>query len=238
MDVPNPKPLSKSTIIPKNIPKVVKSDMNFKQTRDAQYSKSEPITDRNSCLRAIVQLETIVNEIQRNGGLWGGLEKRKELKDYSPVGMQVDSKVNRMSHALRHLCTSAQGLKYSPLASFVLDQLKQHTEDEFKQKLVARGEPEAEVDIILNYAKVAKKSKKRKVRYLAIQKSIEQGFSYTEHYRKFFNSLKNNSKSEQIMPDIQAYQDELDRFMTEDQNVKMAIKEDFEKPYWMLDGDM
>ena len=238
MDIPNPKSLPKSPIISKNIPKVKKSNMSFKQSSDTKSSKIELIIDRDSCMQAITQLETVKNKVQRDGGLWGGLEQKDKFKIYSPLGMQVDSRVNRMSHALRHLCSSARGLKYSPLASFILEQLKRHSEDELKQKLVARGEPEAEVDIVLNYAKAAKKAKKRKVRYVAIRKSIERGYNYIEHYRFFFNNLKADPKPEQIMPDIKAYQDELDKFMSEDQNVKMAIKEDFEKPYWMLDGDM
>ena len=238
MDIPNPKILPKSQVIPKSVPEFAKSDMEFKTTEGEKTTKSSPLKDQKSCLKATEQIEMIKNEVQRDGGLWGGLEQAEGLKNYSPVGMQVDSRINKISHALQHLCSSAQGLNYSPLAIFVLKELKTQSEEELKKKLIARGEPKAEVDIILNYAKVAQSSKKRKIHYKAIQKSFDKGKLYIEYYRKFFSRLKSATTAEQIMPDIKAYQEELDKFMSQDKNIKMAIREDFAKPYWMLDGDI
>ena len=40
------------------------------------------------------------------------------------------------------------------------------------------------------------------------------------------------------MPDFMAFVEALDSFLSGDANVKIAVKEDFEKPFWMVDGNM
>lgn len=242
MDIPKPQRLPKSLIKTKVVPHVEKSDMDFSLKPNETDNPTSPLNIKNmeSCLEEVTQLETIKNRIQTHGGLWGSLEKTENLKIYSPVGMQIDSKINKIVYAFRHLCETAKGLNYSPLAKFILENLREKSEDEFKRELIAKGETKADIDIYINYGQISKNNKDRSIRYSAIQFSINKARLFIEHYQSFYNRLQDiKTKSiGTIIPDLMAFLDALDLFLSKDNNVRIAVKEDFEKPFWVIDGDM
>ena len=242
MDIPQPKRLAQSPIKSKSVPIVEKSDLDFKTNPNPEDLQIDAISihDHISCLKEVVALEMSKDRIQKNGGLWGAMEQTENFKEYSPVGMQIDSKINKIAHSFRHLCKTAKGLDYSPLAKFVLENLKHKTEEEFKHEMIKKGEPAADIEIYINYTRDAQKAKNRSIRYSAIQPSMVRGRLFIEYYQVFYNRLQKteNKSIDSLMPDIMAFKDALDSFLSEDQNIKIAVKEDSEKPFWMIDGDM
>ena len=94
--------------------------------------------------------------------------------------------------------------------------------------------------IYIHYGLSAKEAKDRNIPYSAIQPSIRKARLFVKHYQVFYNRLKDTKtqSTNSLMPDLMAYSDALDSFLAEDANVKIAVKEDFEKPFWMVDGDM
>lgn len=61
----------------------------------------------NDCQEAGRQLQGNFEVTQSNGGLWGYFERSEALKDRSMLGMQVDSKLQRMVVIFKDQCDDA-----------------------------------------------------------------------------------------------------------------------------------
>jgi hypothetical protein len=237
MDVPKPVLVKKSKVKPKSIPEIQKSDLKF-QVTSATVKKDlseRPIKDRGSCNLRVDEIEKEKNKVQTAGGFWGRIESTKNFKAYSPIGVKVDAKINQLIFGLRHLCDTAMGLELTHVAKELIKESKGRTTEELVKMLESTGKAKADIEIYLKYVEFAKRSENRLLEYSSIQESVLWVDMFVDQYSKFFNGkLADKEHLDQAMPDVLAFKDALDRFSVENENIKIAIMEDFQVPYFYV----
>lgn len=238
MDVPQPDSDLKKTkedFGGKPLPDIQKSRIEFK-IDPAEIKKriaQKPVTDPASCLNLVEPLEKKVDAIQRNEGIWGDLEKAIELKDYSSLGIQLDSKINTLLAAARHICTTAKGLPYTRLASYINSRLEERGEDALREELATMGETATDINIYLEYGAFAKASKARILDYPSIQESIVWTEMYVGKYEEFSKKLADSKTMKSALPDVLALHDAVADFLANNKNIALAVKEELMVPHFM-----
>lgn len=237
MDLPKPVVVKKSKVKPKSIPEIQKSNFKFQVTSSTikKDLAERPIKDRGSCNLRVDEIEKEKNKVQTAGGFWGSIESTKDFKSYSPIGMKVDSKLNQLVFGLRHLCDTAMGLELTHVAKELIKESQGRTKEEFVAMLESTGKAKADIEIYLKYVEFAKRSQNRSLEYSSIQKSLLWVDMFVDQYNKFFyEKLADKENLDQVMPDVLAFKDALDRFSVENENIKIAIMEDFQVPYFYV----
>jgi len=101
--------------------------------------------------------------------------------------------------------------------------------------LESTGKAKADVEIYLKYIEFAKRSQHRLLDYSSIQESVLWVNMFVDHYSNFFHGkLSDKEHLDLSMPDILAFKVALDRFSVENENIKIAIMEDFQVPYFYV----
>ena len=237
MDVPKPVIVKKSKVKPKSIPEIKISNLKF-EISSVMMKKdlfSRPIKNRKNCNARVDEIEKEKNKVQTGGGFWGRMEATNDFKDYSPIGMQVDAKYNQLVHSLRHLCDTALGLEFTSVAKELIKESKGRTKKELVKMLESTGKSKADIEIYLKYIEFARKSKNRLIKYSSIQESIFWVEMFVDEYSNFFNNkLAEKENLDKAMPDVLALKSALDKFSSKDKNIKIAIMEDFQVPYFYV----
>jgi hypothetical protein len=237
MDVPKPIVVGKSKVIPKSIPEIIKSDMKFELSSVAikKDLSENPIKDAINCNSRVDVVEKAKNEVQTAGGFWGRIESTKDFKDYSPIGVKIDAKFNQLIFGLRHLCDTVKGLELTHVAKELIKESQGRTKEELVEMLLSTGKAKADIEIYLKYVEFAKRSEHRMLEFSSIQESVLWIAMFVDHYGKFFHGkLADKEHLDQAMPDVIAFKDALDRFSVENENIKIAIMEDFQVPYFYV----
>ncbi len=234
MDVPNPNrniKKSKEEVTGKTVPKVEKAKIEFK-IADSELDKrlaESPVTDEASCLEKVKPLEVKVHSVQRDGGMWGHIEQA-DLKEYSPIGMQLDSKVNKMMFSLRYICETAKGKPETDLARYVREGLEEKGEKKFREHLKLLGEAPEDIDKLINFGKFSQEIKNRDIDYSTVHRTILFGELYVNKYDEFAkNLLKENAKNN-ALPNVMALHDAVTDFIASDEFVAMSLHEDLQSP--------
>ncbi|MBI4389233.1 MAG: hypothetical protein HY580_03555, partial [Nitrospinae bacterium] len=183
--------MSKEDVAGKGMPEVKKSGIAFKfdESRIKKKIAETPVTDQASCIGLVAALEKKKDVIQRNEGMWGFFEQTGDLKIYSPLGMQLDSDLNKTVRILRYLCNTAKGVPYTYLADLVNRWLETGGEKDLREKFDSMGESPKDVEIYLKYGAFAKKIKDRAVEYSAIQDAVLRGELFVDKYSEFAQRL-------------------------------------------------
>lgn len=223
--------MSKEDVAGKGMPEVKKSNIEFKfdESRIGKRTAEAPVKDQASCLDLVASLEKKRDVVQRNDGIWGYIEQTGDLKEYSPLGMQLDSDLNKTVRVFRYLCNTAKGVPYTYLANLVNSELEAGGEPGFREKFEQMGESPKDIEIYLEYAAFAKKIKDRTVEYAAIQDAVLRGELFVDKYSEFAQRLA-EKKSPEVIADIKALHEALDQFMSSNGPVAMAIAEDERNP--------
>jgi len=237
MDLPKPIVVKKSKVIPKNIPEIKISNITFELSSLVikKDISENPITDAIVCNSKVDVIEKKKNKVQTAGGFWGRMESTKNFKDYSPIGMKVDTKFNQLIFGLRHLCDTAKGMELTSVAKELIKESEGRTKEELVKMLESTGKAKADVEIYLKYIEFAKRSQHRLLDYSSIQESVLWVNMFVDHYSNFFHGkLSDKEHLDLSMPDILAFKVALDRFSVENENIKIAIMEDFQVPYFYV----
>ena len=187
------------------LPEIKKSNIDFKVSPAALKKNLEnPVTDEASCLSQVMPLQKRVDAIQRNEGMWGYIERVPDLREYSSIGMQLDSKINTMMAAVLHVCKTAQGVPYTDLAGFVNKRLEERGEARLKEEWIGVGESPTNIELYLQYGAFAKAARERILDYPSIQESINWAEMYVDHYEGFSKRLADQKVLKTALPDILA----------------------------------
>jgi hypothetical protein len=238
MDIPQPDTSltkTKDEFGAKSLPNIQKSNIAFKIDPSVikKQIAQKPVTDEASCLGLVEPLEKKVDAIQRNEGVWGDLEKAIELKEYSSLGMQLDSKINTLLASARHLCKTAKGLPYTRLASYINTRLEESGEAALKDELATMGETATDIKLYLEYGAFAKASKTRVLDYPSIQESIIWTDMFVGKYEEFSKRLMDSKTMQSALPDVLALHDAIADFLATNKNIALAVKEERAVPHFM-----
>lgn len=240
MDVPKPVLVEKTAPVQKEMPDIQKSAIEFVVTSEEinKQAAEHPISDTDSCLKQVVAVEKEMDVVWSNGGLWGYIEQVPDFKAYSPLGMQLDNKINKMVFALRHVCENAEGMPYTEMAEVINNDLKEMGEGKLRERLIGLGNAPADADRLIDYGRFAQEVKERTIGYPSIQESILWGKMFVENYRKFAEQMADPSVNKAILPDLQAFHDALSQFLAKNKNMVLALTDDLQLPYGKYPGEM
>lgn len=196
------------------------------------------VKDMESCLDRMNALDKKRTTVQKEGGTWHAFERAPELRPYSETGMQLDSNLNKMVFAIRHLCQTAKGLPMDNVALFVSQKVTEIGREATKDELVKLGNHPADVDIWLEHAKYSKNNQKRDLDFQTIERLIAQAEPLIEFYRELYERKVDDTTSRKFRSDAATLLDAVDGHLTHEHYLILALKEDQDSPYENLTTEM
>lgn len=198
----------------------------------------QAVTDSASCLKRLAPLDLKRTAVQKAGGVWHVFEARSDMRPYSHLGMQVDSKTNKAVFALRHLCETAQGIPMDGLASYVLGEIDAKGREETLRELFDLEKNPGVVEVWVDYAETAKKNEKRVVDFAEIDKLISKAEPLIDFYAELSRRKVDAAAVNSFLSDAVTLQDVLDQFLSQDKYMVMALQEDEAIPAFEFEGEM
>lgn len=201
-------------------------------------SDQKPIADSASCMARVMPLDLKRTAVQKAGGAWTAFEKHAETKMYSMQGMQLDSKTNMMVFALRHLCETAQGVPMDKLAREVSQSVDDKGREEVMQEMSLLTRQPATVEKWLDYSETARANANRKVDYEDIHKLINKAEPLVDFYAELSSRNVDGKSLQDFLSDAATLLEVLERFLSQDPYMVMALKEDNSAPHYEFAGGM
>lgn len=189
------------------------------------------VTDEITCLSFLKPLDDKRKLVQREGGLWHAFERSDAVRPYSDTGVQLDSNMNTLFHALGYLCRTANGVPQNDLARMVNRDIDKLGVEGTRNEMVELGNPKEIVDEWVDYALIAKKLAKRKVPYPTIEELIRKTQPLIDLYEDLLKRKLDESTQQQFLSDAVTLLAVVNTTMSDDTHLAMARKEDLQVPY-------
>ncbi len=189
------------------------------------------VKDTDTCLAGLEPLDQKRTDVQKAGGLWHTFERSPEVRPHSDIGMQLDSNLNKMVFAIRHLCRTAKGLPMDNVARFVSEKVTAVGRDAAKDELVKLGNPPADVDIWIEHAEYRVNNQKRDLDFQSIERLIVQTEPLIDFYEELSGRSVDEGSSAKFLSDAATLLDAVNGQLTHEHYFVLALKEDKETPY-------
>ena len=198
----------------------------------------DPVSDAASCLRRLAPVDLKRTAVQKAGGVWHVFESRPDTRIYSHHGMQIDSKTNKMIFALRHLCETAHGVPMDGLATYISGEIDERGLEGAERYLFDLEKSPGVIDVWVDYAETAKKNATRTVDYAEIDGLISRTEPLVDFYVALSKRNVDDASVKAFLSDAVTLGDVLERFLSEDKIMAMALKEDNDIPAYEFEGEM
>lgn len=191
--------------------------------------------DTATCLKALRPLKVNNEFVADRGGIWGLFEKASGFDAESGLGVQLDSKINRLLVISTHFCETLNGIPFNDMASFLTYNLKTKSRKNFKEELMGRGWPGTEVDLWFEFVDFAQKSQSRKLDMNLVLLSMNRVGKLLESYKQLAMDLE-NTPSRKLLKDAKELAKRADELQTGDAMLAQGYREIQAAPRWDLDG--
>lgn len=229
VDLPKPPDVGASALpVSKPMPTIKKSNIEFKLGADEIKRRiaESPIKDILSCIEKVKPLEAKRDAVQRHEGMWGKIEQTPELKVYSLIGVQLDSKIHKLTSVLRQLCTTAKGMELTEPAKRINKRREDMGDEKTREYWLELGILPEDIEKYIQYGDFARKLIERTLEFASIQESILWGELFVDQYMEFFDHRFESTKNlNTVIPDLLALDDVVAHFLENDRNVKLASDE-------------
>ncbi len=187
-----------------------------------------------TCLDLVNPLDNKVRAVKERGGLWSLFEKSRQLRDHSPMALQMDSKVISLMFILNYLCETEQGIPYDDLALYLNARFEETGgEGPVKDELLTMGYSIEEVTILIAFKKFAQKNRHRKLELNQIRKTIEKADQYAERYWLLSQKMKKRSGAS-VIEEVKNLARDLAAFRATDPYMILADYENSQVPHTTL----
>ncbi len=190
------------------------------------------VQDRASCLKQAEAMDKTRTAVQVNGGLWTWFEKHETLRPYSDKGMQLDSNINKLVFALRHLCETAKGVPVDPFVRQLNARVDERGLEKVRQELIDLGKAPADAEIWLNFSERSRQKKNRVVEYPVIQVLIGKGASLVKKYDELSKRTVSKDNLDASLSEAQTLLTVLKELLEGDETLVMALDEDVKLPFF------
>lgn len=186
--------------------------------------------DASSCAAFLHPLESKVEEIKGQGGIWGMFDQNYKVRNHATVTLKLDSKITVLIVRLNHLCTTQSGVPLEEIAQILVPRLKAEGEKAVIEDLINLGHFEEEAEKLLAYARFAESNLNRKLEFDQITKTITES-------KPFANRLVELSKkigeveSETILTESKVLISDIEKFLKTKPYLVLADKENAEIPH-------
>ena len=209
----------------------VDATLRAKLTQVPLSQQAGLVTDRKTCLSFLKPLDDKRKQVQREGGMWHAFERTAAVRPYSDHGFQLDSNMNKLFHALLHLCRTANGVPQTDLAMMVNRDIEEKGVEATRLEMVELGNPTKVVDEWIEYALTARKIATRKVPYPTIEELIRKTRPLIDLYEDLLNRQLDESSQQKFLSDAVTLLAVVNGIMNENTHLAMARAEDLQIPY-------
>lgn len=187
------------------------------------------------CLERVAFLEKEKEGIQEAGGLWAYFEKSPALRDRSVQGLKLDGSINKIISSLKYLCETRGGVPLNDLALFVSQRVRKKGETQFKKDMRLSGKSDEEIDSWLKFSRAAQHNLKRTLDEVSVQRTIDRAAIYIEKYVRLREGSDTGDWPQALFAGARELAAEITGFLSTDPNMKIAIHENAQIPFWDME---
>jgi hypothetical protein len=184
----------------------------------------------SACLSLLHPLESKIEEIKGQGGIWGIFDQNYKVKNHATVTLKLDSKITVLMVRLNYLCTTKNGVPLEEIAQILLPRLKAEGDKVVMEYLINLGHFEEEAETLIAYAKFAEINLHRKLEFDQITKTITESQSFVNRLVELFKKI-GKVDSEKIMGDSKILIHHIEKFLATNQYLLLVDKETARIPH-------
>ena len=200
-------------------------------------SSSPEVKNEQDCLAQANELDKRRTVVQERGGLWHLFESVKEIKEYTNYGMQLDSQMNRLILSLKHLCRATKGMPLNGWGREKVEELQKWGKEKMREKYLALGNAEGDIEIWVKYAENAIESKKRNIPFSQVRESISRSENMVTMYEELSLRKINEGNKKSFYLEASTLLSAIKDSFKSDPNIALAIEEEILLSHTDLEAD-
>ena len=186
--------------------------------------------DASPCAALLHPLESKVEEIKGQGGIWGMFDKNYKVRNHATLTLKLDSKITVLIVRLNHLCTTQNGVPLEDIAQILVPRLKAEGEKAVIEDLINLGHFEEEAEKLIAYARFAESNLNRKLEFDQITKTITESQPFANRLVKLSKKI-GEIESETILTESKVLIRDIEKFLRTKPYLVLADKEKAEVPH-------
>jgi hypothetical protein len=201
-------------------------DASLKKKLKTISTSSPEVKNEQDCLAQANELDKRRTVVQERGGLWHIFESVKEIKEYTNYGMQLDSQMNRLVLSLKHLCRATKGMPLNGWGREKVEELQKWGKEKMREKYLALGNAEGDIEIWIKYAENAIESKNRNIPFSQVRKSISRSENMVTIYEELSLQKINAGNKKSFYLEASTLLSAIKDSFKSDPNIALAIEEE------------
>ena len=189
-------------------------------------SSSPEVKNEQDCLAQANELDKRRTVVQERGGLWHIFESVKKIKEYTNYGIQLDSQMNRLILSLKHLCRATKGMPLNGWGREKVEELQKWGKEKMREKYLALGNAEGDIEIWVKYAENAIESKKRNIPFSQVRESISRSENMVTMYEELSLRKINQDNKKSFYLEASTLLSAIKDSFKSDPNIALAIEEE------------
>ncbi len=186
--------------------------------------------DTSPCAALLHPLESKVEAIKDQGGIWGMFDQNYKVRNHSTITLKLDSKITVLIVRLNHLCVTQDGVPLEEIAQILVPRLKAEGEKVVIEDLINLGHFEEEAEKLIAYARFAESNLNRKLEFDQISKTITESQLFTNRYVELSKKI-GEIESETILTKLKVLISDIEKFLRANPYLVLADKENAEIPH-------
>jgi hypothetical protein len=186
--------------------------------------------DTPSCAVLIHPLESKVEQIKGQGGIWGIFDKNYQVRNHATITLKLDSKITVLIVRLKYLCSTKNGVPLEEIAQILLPQLKAKGEQAVMEYLLNLGHFMEEAKNLIEYTRFAESNLNRKLEFNQISKTVTESQPFANRFVELSKKI-GEVKHEKIMFEAKVLISEIEKFLETNPYLILADKETAEIPH-------
>ena len=186
--------------------------------------------DASPCAALLHPLESKVEAIKGQGGIWGMFDKNYKVRNHATVTLKLDSKITVLIVRLNHLCATQDGVPLEDIAQILVPRLKAEGEKAVIEDLIGLGHFEEEAKQLIAYARFAENNLNRKLEFDQITKTITKSQPFANRFVDLSKKI-GEVESETILTKSKVLISDIEKFLRINPYLLLADKESAKVPH-------
>jgi hypothetical protein len=186
--------------------------------------------EKPSCISLLHPLESKVEEIRGQGGIWGIFDQNYQVRNHATVTLKLDSKIMILIFHLNYLCSTQNGVPLEEIAQILLPQLKAKGKQILMEDLVNLGHFDEEAEKLIAYVRYAESNLNRKLEFDRITKTIKESQIFVDRLVEVYKKI-GTVESGKIMSESKVLINDIEKYLATDSYLLLADKENAEIPH-------
>ena len=186
--------------------------------------------DASPCTALLHPLESKVDEVKGQGGIWGLFDKNYKVRNHATVTLKLDSKMTILIVRLNHLCATQDGVPLEEIAQILVPRLKNEGEKVVMEDLINLGHFENEAEKLIAYARFAESNLNRKLEFDQTTKTITESQPFANRFVALSKKI-GEVEYETILTESKILISDIEKFLKINPYLVLADKETAEIPH-------